>query len=361
MQSSAAITSPLSHSQTFQPLRAAECQAHGTGLGTQPLVRQNVSCSPPHGGLVREHHAERGPTRVKDGLRHPRAGQRPAIHVTYANQSICAGDARGDHMQEVPPLRGDLPVYVSSQSLAPGPLRAGKLGRRLTDMARVADLLACRERGQRAEPEIDADLTNSGGQIGSHLAHKIKEPSSCRILAETARPDVLWHCTGQPDLILPSEESDYVTLDLQRSIALEWNPAKRPPRAATNTPTRLMPSLVPADGELLAHRLHGVAVQSKLLGASRCQVDQIEAGWPTAVQPTAIVLDAATVIPDLVYRYRHAIEILTSGRVFHAVSECQQHTFMLRSGTAGGKRHRAQARPAIPPRPEGRGFSRRIR
>jgi hypothetical protein len=55
-------------------------------------------------------------------------------------------------MQEVPPLGGDLPVDLAGQRLAPGPLGAGQLGRRLADMARVADRLACRERGEIFSP-----------------------------------------------------------------------------------------------------------------------------------------------------------------------------------------------------------------
>ena len=109
-------------------------------------------------------------------------------------------------MQEVAPLRGDLPVYLARQRLAPGPLGAGQFGRCLTDVARIADLLPGREGGKVFQAEVNADLAGPGGQVIRDLADKVEIPAPGRVLAETARPDVGRDRPRQPEPVLLAEE-----------------------------------------------------------------------------------------------------------------------------------------------------------
>src|SRR4051812_46188024 len=72
VQGAAAVAYPRSHSQPLRSARTAACAALGTGLGAVPLVRFHEPCSPPHGSLIREHRAKRGPAGIEDGLCHLR-------------------------------------------------------------------------------------------------------------------------------------------------------------------------------------------------------------------------------------------------------------------------------------------------
>jgi hypothetical protein len=68
--------------------------------------------------------------------------------------------------------------------------------------------------------------------------------------------------------------------------------------ARVDTPARSPSRPIPADGEPFAHGPHGVAVPAKLHAAAAGKVDKFEGARPWAVQPSAVVLNAATVISD---------------------------------------------------------------
>jgi hypothetical protein len=124
-------------------------------------------------GLVFEHGAKRAPARIEDGLRHLRAGQGRAVHVTNTDQGVLPDDAGGLFMQEVPPLGRDLPVYLARLHLSARPLGASEFRRRLADVTRVRDL---RSRGQGREvfqAEINADLPGSSRTIGRNFTDKV--------------------------------------------------------------------------------------------------------------------------------------------------------------------------------------------
>jgi hypothetical protein len=209
--------------------------------------------------------------------------------------------------------------------LAAGPLGARDFRRRLAEVPRVRDP---RSRGQGREVlqvEIDTDLSRSGRKVVRNVADEVQIPAPLGILAETARADVGRDPARQPEPVLLSEKSDTVALDLERAGALERHPPQGPFRPAAGPPARAPLCLVPADGELLAHGLDGVAVQSEFPTGPTGQPDQVETARPGPVQPAAVVLYPAAVVSDEIDRPRHAGEALASRGVLDAVAVRQYH------------------------------------
>ena len=412
MQATALQASPRPHSQPFKPFRTTDCAAIGTGLRTHTLVRLNEPCPRPHGQLVLEHRAERGPASIQDGFRHLGAGERRAVHVTHNDKGVFLGDAGGKGMQEVAALRRDLAVYFSSQSLAPGALRLGKTIRRLPNVARIADRFPGRESGKVLQSEIDTDLAAIHRRNAANLTDQIEKPAAGGILAETAAADVGGDRPRKPQAIVFSEKPDGITINLQGPVALERNPAQRPLLPEADAPFWTSLSLVSTDSELLANSLYGIAVEAKLLGGTVGQFDQVKAAGPASVEPLAVVLNAAAVIPYLIAGNRHFKQPLGCGCALDPIAKCQKdiplaqdprtsrcwstmrrirsETVMpsrtasaLRKANCGSvnvtdwrtlvlmgqlyaphfhaSQWRALLAATIPPRPKGRGFSRRSR
>src|SRR5690349_19058449 len=256
----------------------------GSVLDSAAEHLRNHKHSPMPNGLVFEHGAKRAPARIEDGLRHLRAGQGRAVHVTNTDQGVLPNDAGGLFMQEVPPLGRDLPVYLARLRLSARPLGASEFRRRLADVTRVRDL---RSRGQGREvfqAEINADLPGSSRKIVRNFTDKVKIPTPFGILTETTRADVGRDRTREPEPVFLPEKSDGIAVDLERSVALERHPPQGPFRTTAGTPARTPLCFVPADGELFAHGLNGIAVQSEFLAASAGQLDQIEPARPAPVQ-----------------------------------------------------------------------------
>ena len=128
MQTQAAVTDPRSHAEVLESSRTPAGIARGTDLGRVSLVRFYEPCSPPHGSLVREHRAERGPASIQDGLRHLGASQTRAVHIAHDDQAIGPDDRGRLFMQEMAALGGNLPVYGARKRLAAGALRTGQPG-----------------------------------------------------------------------------------------------------------------------------------------------------------------------------------------------------------------------------------------
>jgi hypothetical protein len=206
-------TNPVSHSEVFQPSRAAACVARRTDLGTVSLVRFYELCSVPH-GFVAEHRAKRAPAGIEDGLRHLRPGQGRAVHITNANQGILPDYAGARLVQEVAALSGNLPVYLPRQFLAARPLGASQLGGRLADMARVPDLLAGRNSDKGIQPEINPYLARTGWQVVGHPTYKVEIPSAGGVLAETAATNIVWDRAGHPQSVSAPEKPYGITGDL---------------------------------------------------------------------------------------------------------------------------------------------------
>src|SRR3954470_6660136 len=312
----------------LHPSRAAECAALGTHLGTVPLVRLNEACPMPN-GLVVEHRAKRRPARIQDRLRHLGAGQSRAVHVTHTDQGVFPDDAGGLLVQEVAPLGSDLPVYPARQRLAPGSLGSRQFGRRFADVTRVLDLLPAGKPGQRTEAEVNADFAVPRRNGIRDLANEIEIPAPFGALAKTTRPDVGWDRPRQPQPVFLTEEGHGIAVDLERPVALERHPSKGPLWATAHAPAWLPLRLVPADGELLTHGLHGIAVEPEFLATAAGELDQVEARRPAAGKPAAVVLDGAAVVPDLVDRPGHASEPLARRGILDAVSVRQQHGAIL--------------------------------
>src|SRR5205823_506692 len=126
------------------------------------------------------------------------------------------------------------------------------------------------ERSEILQAQINADFSGSGRKIVGHLAHEVQIPAPGRVLAEAARADVGGDRAREPETVAATKERHRVAIHLQRTGALERHPAQRPLRPTADTPARAALSLVAAAGEVLAHVLHGVAVQAELSTRPSC-------------------------------------------------------------------------------------------
>ena len=344
MHNTAALTDPFSHSQTFHASRrAAAGTAVGTGLGAVSLVRLNKDCPVPH-GFIAEHRAKRRPTRIKDGLCHLRASQCRAIHIADADQAVLSRDQRGRFMQEVPSLRSDLPMYLPSERFSASALCSSQLSLRLSNVAGISKLLTRRQPGKIGQAKVYANFPVTQRQFIRHLTDEIQIPSAGRVLAEGTRADIVWDRTAEPKSISSTKECDGIAINLQRPSALERNPSEGSLGATASTPPGALSRLITASGELLADVGDSVAMQAEQFGRTCGQFDQVKAAGPAAVQASAIVLDAAAIIPDLIYGPSHSREMLSGCRVLDPVAVSQYHRAGLWSVAAD---RRSSARRAL--------------
>jgi putative transposase len=131
-------------------------------------------------------------------------------------------------VQEVAPLGSDLPVYPARQGLAPGALGSRQFGCRFADVTRVLDLLPGGKPGQGTEAEVNADFAVPCRKGIRDLANEIEIPAPFGVLAEATRPDVGWDRPRQPQPVFLTEEGHGIAVDLERPVALERHPTKRP-------------------------------------------------------------------------------------------------------------------------------------
>lgn len=243
-------------------------------------------------------------------------------------------------------------------------------------MARIGDDLSGGTRREIFQAKVDADRAAPGRAIVFNLAYEVQIPPAARILTEATAPNISWDRSRQPHAIWLAEHRYGVAANFDRPRALKRHPPKGALRSKTDTPPRPTPRLVAADGESLANRLNHIAMQSKFSAASVGQADQIKPRRPAAIEASAVVGDLPAIIPNLVHRNCHLRETFFSARVLDSVSESEVtmvsqwrlvHVRRLGASSVGSALRFAfmppvlrKSKSAIPPRPEGRGFSRRF-
>src|SRR6185436_14507785 len=258
MVNTAAIANPVSHSQTCDTFRAAARTARGTGHGTSTLVGLDVSRPVPH-GFVAEHRPKAGPRRVQDGLCHPGLRHRLGVHVAYNDQLIGLHKFRGLLMQVVSSGVDNLRVDCLRTTLVASALRHSQCSLVFPVVSKVGDLRSIGHRRQSIQPEVDADFARSAGIVGCNLDLEVEIPAPLCVLGEAAASNIATNWPAIPEAI-PSLEVDHrIAVQLDGAGGSERNPAE----GLLATPPRASAVQIAATNELLADRLHGVAVQAK--------------------------------------------------------------------------------------------------
>lgn len=336
----AVATYPRSHSQTLLPSRRArrDCSTAGTGLGAVPLVRFNEHGSVPN-GLIAEHRAKRGPACIQDGLRHLGADKFRAVHIPNADQGIFPDDARGDFVQKVPALSGNLPVQFPSQRHPSGPLRpAYLLGRAAVELRR-SNLLSVGKCREVFQAQINADLAVANGKAVADFTVEIQVPMAVGVFAEAARADTIRYLSGKPKAVGLAEIRDSVAVDCQGTAAVERHPPKGPLCTGAGAPPWALPRFVSALCELKADADNGVGVQPKYFRRARRQTNQVKTARPGFVVPSAGILNTARIVPHLIDGNCHLAKSPRGGLAFYsiAVSQNRHGCIIAQGGCDHGK------------------------
>src|SRR6516165_6704608 len=93
-------THPFSHSQSFQPARAAACSARRTGYGTVPL-RNDFDVSPKPHGFVQELLPQHRPTSILNRFRHSGFAELGRADISYDDMRVVSNQSSRDLVQEI--------------------------------------------------------------------------------------------------------------------------------------------------------------------------------------------------------------------------------------------------------------------
>ena len=401
MVSTAIGTLPLSYSKvcdTFRP-RVRKASATRTDLGGKRFVHFLKPCAMPN-GLVRKHVTEGRPARIENGLCHAGLGKSGRVHVAHGDMIKLTHDAMRKLVQKIVSPVGDFGVDFRGLALFLGTLRLGKFFLQRPIVPGVVDLLPSGERGELFQAEINSDAGENFTHLSvGNLNHDVQVPVSpailrkiCAILDLAFRQRArMEHAKGVPG------EAEGVALALEVS-SFERNPAER----LLATIAKVRPLLLRSGfGVLLTNRIHGTGVESKLPAATGRKLVQVEAGRPPLAPLESVFLGVVAEIPNVVARpglpveqavqgfYAVAVNLdhglrfsrnssmarrinsatgnpvssdscLRAAMVFSGKNTCVRFMPTILPRNIAAIKHPAGV-PAIPPRPERRGLSRRNR
>jgi hypothetical protein len=328
MRAAALRTNPVSLIQARSPFRAGDTSACGAGLRTQILAHFLISRAIPN-GLVREHAAEGGPAYIANALGHAGLTQSFAVDVANSDEIELFGEATGQLMQSVlAPVR-NLGMDVLRLALVLRPLRRAEFCFEDAEVAGIAYLLACRERGEVLEAQVDADDANRGASIrGGHFNRDIQIPVPARVLIETGAVANLafGERAAVEDLIglAVEPESAFVALNV---ASFERNPAQG--LLAAPAQIRAFVLLARLD-VLLADLVNRPSVQAKFFACAAGEAHKLKRGRPPLAPFQRLLLNIVAVIPDKIHRFRLATKFAVER--FHAVFVGQNHDGILAQG-----------------------------
>jgi hypothetical protein len=306
-------THPRSYSQPFQSGWTAACATRRTELGRTVLVRFDVDCSVPH-GFIAKHPTKRSPTGVIYGLCQPCPCQTGHVDITDSDQPIFTNQSGRNDVQIVSTPVGDTSVNRTGLRLAPSSLRAGQPRGVLPQMTRILNLFTRRERGERGQPEVDADFARSAVGALFDLDLQIQIPSAARILRKTASLNPSQNGSRQPEPIPTTQIHNRVTPHLNGAI-LKRNPTERFLPAPTWSATKLMGRLC----ELSTDRRQRIGMQSDVARTSNRQSDQLKrrrlGSHPSFREPMRF----SAKVPDLTHSASHTLKRCRAVGVFKSV------------------------------------------
>lgn len=280
----------------------------------------------PTGRFVREHLAERGPTSIENGFRHPRLCQTSRVHVANDDQTVFVSQLCAGHVQEMlSPVLGlgmDSPdAFLVSGSLRPceaSLFPAIELG--------SVDLGAIAHDGEVFEAKINANFPVTAGQVVLNLADKRNVPAATGVLNKCASLKNAFDIAGLPEPELALEVDGSIAIDLDRSVD-KRDPTQRALGSEAGTKARALLVHVAARCKLLADAHHGIGVQTEFGAVSRAELDHVERRRPLdlgAMHPGSlrVLLVRDQKIPDLIAGNSMLVEMLPDRGILYPKLEC---------------------------------------
>ena len=308
MDSTAITTLPFSFSKpcdTSRP-RIWQAAATRTGLGRKRFIHFFIPCAI-RNRLVRKHLFEGMPARVQDAFSHAGFGEFRGRHIADHDVIKVTHDLRGSLVQKVCAAVRNLGVDFGNLPLLSGTLRDSKALFEFPIVARMLDFLPVGQRSEVSKTKINADTANRlSFRNVRDFDNDVQKPVAAPILAEAG--SVLDLAFRQGAGIEHAEcvagEPEGVALALQVA-SLERHPAKRALAAiAKERAVELLARL----GVLLAHRVDGSGVQSKLLAAACCELVQVEPSGPSLAPFERVFLRIVAEIKDVGNRPRLLVQ-----------------------------------------------------
>ncbi len=297
-------------------------------LGSEPLVNFKEHSVVPS-GLVRKLCLQHRPTRVENGLSHPRFRELGRAGVADRDKLVVADNLRRPLVNVVTARVADLGMDRAGPALVTGALRDRKGGLVLPIVTKRLNLVAVAACGQCLQAEVNTDATIPSGEGARHFTLEADVPAPTGILNEAPSLDLPVNVARLPEVEGALHVADGGGLELH-GARNKRNPAKRPLGAKAGPEVRTTPVQVTRGDELAADRLHGVAVQSEFGAGAGAELYQVERRRPTHGKPglTAALsrpLRGDAEVPDLIARNSVAVQVLSARCVLDAVFERQHH------------------------------------
>ncbi len=312
----AAFPAPYSkRTHTFRTASGDRTAARAR-LGTVSLVSLDIHRLP-SGSLVTQHMAERGPTGIEDGFRHPRLCQLRRVHIANDDQRVVASDPGGLLMKVMSPCIGDLCVNGSHPLLVSSALCDGELGFIGAVMLEGWNFSAIRQSGEVFQAEVNTDASVPGREIVRNLALEHDIPAAARILHEVPEAVLAYHIPAFPKTERTLEIDCGVVGNL-RCPRDEGHPSQRLLTAKAGAKFRAPPMAVAAVGELPTDLTHTIGMYPKTGRNARRELDEINRGRPlcSAAAPSAPLsfpLNCDAEIPHLVTGARMSAQVPLAG------------------------------------------------
>lgn len=183
----------------------AACTARGTDLRGKSLINLDVLTPVPQ-GFIAKLGSKLRPAGIEHGFGQAGSGQSVRIDIADADAPVLAHEPRGQLVQEMLATVRNLRVDGPHPRLASGALCSGERPLEPAVDSWGLDLLTRRQRDQRFEAEVDADLTGPMLPVFADINLQIQVPVAAGILREAAAEDLPPDRTAQPEPVSPPKE-----------------------------------------------------------------------------------------------------------------------------------------------------------
>ena len=322
MPSTTAATDPVSHYEVLSTFWAAACAARGTDLRGKHLINLDAFGSVPH-GFIAELMSKLRPASVEYVLAKASSGKPFDIDLTDAYASVLTNEPCRNLVQEMPAAMGDLGMDSSQAPRPASPLGNGEFCGVLAEVPGITDFLSAGKHGQFLQSQVDANLSATTIIKLPKLYLDVKVPSSSSVPGETPALDTSLERPRQPKPVSALAKNNRVAPYVDRTPALEGNPAKTFSAAPSGPPL----ADISGKSELLANGIHGIRVQAQVARSATSELEQVKKCWPALVVPSSSFLSLSAKVPDRVNCSRLDIKRLAAA--FDPVAIRQEHYCIL--------------------------------
>ena len=338
------LTSPFSHYESFQPLRAADRTTIRTGLRRKSFIHFFKPCAMLN-SLVRKHISEGRPTSIEHGLSQVGFGKSGGIDVAYRDIVKLLNEARREFVVKIFSAIRYLLVNCFDTAFFICPLGNGKRFFSIAINALCFDFFSGGQRGEILQTKINADTVQRLTNISSdnNINHDIQEPITMRIPRKIRAvfDFALWQNAAIEYAEYITKKNKGIASALQVS-AFDWNPAKIFLSAIAKIWTFLLGAGLSI---LLAYGIDRSRMQTKFFTAPGRKFVQVKSSMPSPTEAQSIFLP---VIAEIEYVI-HGVRLLIKQAVqrFYSVTIDKNHFCRFRYSSMARRTNSAADNPVL--------------